>query len=238
MFALAGYVCLLGLFVSLGGWQLIRAEGKRELLAQQAEAQAGPVFTITDSMNYDQTQRYVKIRVTGEYDQKHQFLIDNQVLNRRAGYFVLTPFLPEHQQQAVLVNRGWVPANYDRNQLPDLAIQNTKAEISGRINNFPSVGLVLAGAEIPTEGWPSVVQVVDSQILANKLKYPLHKFQIQLDKDLDDGYQRTWTSAIQSIPPAKHMAYAMQWFSFALILTIIFVVMTMKREINGPETKT
>ena len=232
------YFCLVALFMYLGFWQLDRADEKRELLKQQAQAQVSSVFTITDAMKYDQDLRYARVSLTGSYDQDQQFLIDNQVLNRRVGYFVMTPFLPDHQQKAVLVNRGWIPANFDRTLLPDLSLQNIKAAITGYINNFPSVGIKLAGAEIPGEGWPSVVQVVDSQILANKLNYPLHKFQVQLDNNMRDGYQRSWKSAMKIMPPEKHRAYAMQWFTFAFILTVLFVVLNVRRGIDESETKT
>jgi len=120
------------------------------------------------------------------------------------------------------VNRGWIPLNQDRSILPDLQINKAEAIITGRINNFPSVGIKLAGAEIPTEGWPSVVQVVDSDVLAKKLGYSLFQFQIELAKELPDGYKREWhTSTIMQ--PEQHTAYAIQWFALALTLTILFI---------------
>ena len=219
----AAYLCLLALFIALGFWQLGRADEKQALLQKQSRAQSGSVFTINDSLDYHQVLRYARVTLTGRYDQDKQFLVDNQVFKKRVGYFIMTPFLPERQQRSVLVNRGWVPANLDRTILPDPSLQSTKSTITGRLNNFPSVGIKLAGAEIPGAGWPSVVQLVDSQVLANKLKYPLHKFQVQLDSDMADGYQRSWPSAMQTMPPEKHKAYAMQWFSLAITLAIIFI---------------
>jgi surfeit locus 1 family protein len=234
----ASYFCLLILFISAGFWQLDRADQKQILLRQQSQAQTKQAFIITDTVDYHQDMRYARVTLTGKYDQGRQFLIDNQVLNRRAGYFVMTPFLPERQQISVLVNRGWVPANLDRSILPELSIQNINVTLSGRINNFPSVGIKLAGAEMPGQGWPSLVQLVDSQQLANKLKYPLHNFQVQLSEHMADGYQRNWKSAMTRMPPEKHIAYAMQWFSFALVLTVIFVILTIKKVENESETHT
>ena len=232
----AAYICLLVLFISLGFWQLDRADQKQALLQQQSQAQTGPVLLITDTVDYQQNLRYARVTLTGKYDQNRQFLIDNQVFNKRVGYFVLTPFLPENQQISVLVNRGWIPADLDRTILPDLALQNTRHTITGQLNNFPSVGIKLAGVEIPGKGWPSVVQLVDSQVLANKLEYPLHKFQVQMDADIAEGYQRAWSSAMTTMPPEKHKAYAIQWFGFALVLTLIFIRLTVKREIDETET--
>jgi surfeit locus 1 family protein len=135
--------------------------------------------------------------------------------------------LPE-EGKAVLVNRGWIPLNRDRTILPDVPIKAQQTVVTGRINRFPAVGIKLAGAEIPTESWPSVVQVVDSQILAKKLTYPLFPFQIELDKDLPEGYKREWhTSTI--MPPEQHTAYAIQWFALALTLTILFFWYTCKK---------
>jgi len=126
------------------------------------------------------------------------------------------------ETKAVLVNRGWVPLNLDRSVMPDLQINNAEVTITGRINNFASVGIKLSGAEIPTAGWPSVVQVVDSHVLAKKLGYSLFQFQIELAKELPDGYKREWhTSTI--MPPEQHTAYAIQWFALALTLTILFI---------------
>lgn len=237
MLLLGVYLSLLSLFIVAGFWQLDRAEEKRNLLVRQSKAQEDQRLKLSDATGYHQGLRYAGVTLSGRYDQDHQFLIDNQVLNKRVGYFVMTPFLPEHQKISVLVNRGWVPANLDRTVLPKLPLQNTQSTITGRINDFPSVGIKLAGAEIPAAGWPSVVQLVDSKVLANKLEYPLHQFQVQLDNDMADGYQRFWESALMKIPPEKHTAYAMQWFSFALVLTLIFVVLTVKRELNESETK-
>jgi surfeit locus 1 family protein len=152
----------------------------------------------------------------------HQFLIDNQISDGKAGYFVLTPLVLTGETKAVLVNRGWIPLNHDRSVLPNLQINQVSAIITGRINNFPSVGIKLAGAEIPTANWPSVVQVVDSDVLAKKLGYSLFQFQVELDKELPDGFKREWRTSTVMLPE-QHTAYAIQWFALALTLTILFI---------------
>lgn len=235
---LISYACLMAVFISAGIWQLARADEKQVLLDQRKHAQVKPELEITDNTDYQQDRRYTRVTVTGQYDPKHQFLIDNQVYNKKVGYFVMTPFLPKHQQTSVLINRGWVAANLDRTIFPDLSLQNTAATVTGRLNNFPGVGIELAGAKIPSTDWPSVVQLIDSQVLANKLKYSLHKFQIQLDVNMADGYQRSWKSAMQRMPPEKHKVYALQWFAFALILTVLLVkALKVKKETDEFKTK-
>ncbi|MGR9013046.1 MAG: SURF1 family protein [Gammaproteobacteria bacterium] len=223
------YLCLLPALLALGLWQLDRSEQKRTLLDLQKQAVVTDTLHLSELIeNNPEKLRYRQVEVTGRYDAAHQFLIDNQISGGKAGYFVLTPLIITGESKAVLVNRGWVPLNPDRSILPDLQINQVQATITGRINDFPSVGIKLAGAEIPTASWPSVVQVIDSNILAKKLGYSLFQFQVELAKELPDGFKREWhTTTIMS--PEKHMAYAIQWFALALTLTILFIWYSFKQ---------
>ncbi len=227
------YICLLPVLLALGTWQLDRSQQKRALLELQQQALGSETLPLASVMeNNAETLRYRQVEVAGHYDVAHQFLLDNQISEGKAGYFVLTPFILTGDSQAVLVNRGWIPVAQNRSILPDLQINQANAMISGRINNFPSVGIKLAGAEIPTAGWPALVQVVDSDVLAKKLGYSLFQFQLELAKELPDGFKRDWhTSTIMQ--PEQHTAYAFQWFALALTLTILFIWYSFRRASSG-----
>ncbi|HEY8160090.1 MAG TPA: SURF1 family protein [Methylobacter sp.] len=229
------YLCVLPALIALGMWQLDRAEQKRAFLKAQEQAAATETLHLTTAVeNNTKALRYRNVEVAGHYDVAHQFLIDNQISDGKAGYFVLTPFILTGETKAVLVNRGWIPLNQNRSILPDLHINKAEAVITGRINNFPSVGIKLAGAEIPSEGWPSIVQVVDNNVLAKKLGYPLFQFQVELAKELPDGYKREWHT-ITIMQPEQHTAYAIQWFALALTLTILFIWYSFKK--NNAQSK-
>jgi surfeit locus 1 family protein len=224
------YLCLLTVLLALGMWQLDRSEQKRVLLQLQEHSGATQILKLSATIeDKADALRYRQVEVSGRYDVAHQFLIDNQISGGKAGYFVLTPMVLTGEAKAVLVNRGWIPQNPDRTVLPDLQINNAETIISGRINNFPSVGIKLAGAEIPTAAWPSVVQVVDSDVLAKKLGYSLFQFQLELDKELPDGFKREWHASTVMLPE-QHTAYAIQWFALALTLTILFIWYSFKKE--------
>lgn len=222
------FLAVLILLVLLGFWQLGRADEKKFFLEQQQLAidkEGVNLLTLIDDDPQD--LRYRKTEITGGYDQEHQYLIDNQIVNGQAGYFVMTPFMLKGMKKAVLVNRGWVPLNKNRRALPDIRIKTEKNILIGRINNFPVVGIKLAGAEVPTENWPSVVQVVDIEVLSAKLGYPLFPFQVELDPAMSDGYVRDWKkSTVMS--PEKHIAYAVQWFGLAITLIILFISFSRK----------
>lgn len=223
------FVCVLPLLLSLGMWQLRRADEKRAFLQQQAQGQVADISRLSVvTQDNAERLRYKKLEVAGHYDAQHQFLIDNQISEGKVGYFVVTPFILQGENKAILVNRGWLAANPDRRELPDVSISAEPAVIQGRANTFPSVGIKIAGAEIPTDTSPAVVQVVDSEVLAQKSGYPLFSFQLELDKELPQGFKRDWhTSTIML--PEQHTAYAVQWFALAFTLTVIFIVYSFKK---------
>ena len=224
------YLCLLPLLIALGIWQLGRSEEKRVFLVKQEQAMASSeILPLSTAIQDDaDALRYKKVQATGHYDLAHQFLIDNQISAGKPGYFVLTPFFLQGEAKAVLVNRGWVPLNQERTVLPDIQLKNQQTTVSGRINRFPSVGIKLAGAEIPSAGWPSVLQVIDTQVLEKKLTYPLFPFQIELDQDLPEGFKREWKTTTIMLPE-QHTAYAVQWFALAFTLTLLFIWYSCKR---------
>jgi surfeit locus 1 family protein len=233
IFPALAFICLLTLLISLGFWQLGRAEEKRALqkLNNASENEQPVSFSEEIPININ-GKRYRKVELNGYYNSAHQFLIDNQIANGKPGYYVMTPLQLAGSDKAVLVNRGWVPLNKDRSILPDISLNNTEEiSLTGRINKFPSVGLKLKGSDIPTEGWPSVVQVIDKDILSERLGYSLLDFQIELDPDIANGFHRQWQQT-RLLSPEKHTAYAMQWFALAVTLCGLFFWYSIKKEIN------
>ncbi len=223
------FLCLLSLLLSLGMWQANRAIEKRTIIQQQETALLMPGTRLSTAFEDNaETSRYQKLEVAGHYDTQQQFLIDNQISEGKAGYFVLTPFILQGENKAILVNRGWLPLNQDRKNLPDVSMTAEPGVITGRANTFPSVGIKLEGAEIPTDTSPSVVQIVDTQVLAKKLGYSLFSFQLELDKTQPNGFKREWHTTTL-MPPEQHTAYAMQWFALAFTLTVLFIVYSFKK---------
>ena len=190
-------------------------------MAQRELRQGEPVLNGGNEGWASEENRYRRVELAGELDAGHQFLLDNQISQQQAGYHVLTPLRIEGTDAAVLVNRGWVPVGKDRTRLPDLPIGQTTIHITALIDHFPGVGFKLAGAEIPAPGWPAVVQLLDAQHLSERLGYRLLPYQVLLPADAPDGYVRDWKQA--SLDPGKNRGYALQWFSFALVLSILYV---------------
>ncbi len=217
------YLCLLPILLTLGVWQLNRAEEKRALIGLQEQRQSSEKLVLSATMpGSAEALLYKPIQAVGHYDGNHQYLLDNQVSKGKVGYFVLTPFRLNNENKAVLVNRGWLPLGKGRSDLPDVNVELREITMTGRINRFPTVGLKLVGAEIPTDSWPALVQVIDTDVLAKQLGYPLFNFQVELDKEAGYGFKREWREPL-TMSPEKHVAYAVQWFLLAITLTVLFV---------------
>jgi len=56
---------------------------------------------------------------------------------------------------------------------------------------------------------------------------PLQPRLLLLDPDATSGFVRKWTPAV--MPPARHQAYAFQWFAFALAALVLFVALHWKK---------
>lgn len=227
------YLVLLALLCNLGFWQLRRAVEKQALLDAQQAALFAPTLDLNGDVLIDVAEyRYRPASLRGHYDQAHQILLDNQVMDGKPGYLVLTPFLPGNGQAAVLVNRGWVAMGGSRDTVPDLSIADPVDQVQGRINRFPEPGIRLQGAEVPGDSWPVRVQVIDTRLVAAKLGYAVADYQIELNPDQPAGYRREWKTAV-TIPPEKHRAYAVQWFGLALTLTVLIVWHSSRKTYRG-----
>ena len=112
------FVCLMTpLLISLGYWQLDRAEEKRQILAEFVGNQQSAPAALVD-LSGDTNLQYRAAQLSGKLDANRRLLLDNRVRNGRPGYEVFEVLTPITGSQKILVNRGWVQASLDRNQLP------------------------------------------------------------------------------------------------------------------------
>jgi surfeit locus 1 family protein len=220
---LFAYLVFFILFLSLGVWQISRANQKQDFLNTEAKRLTETVKLISETSENVETLRYKQATISGHYDTTKQFLLDNQINVGKAGYFVFTPFKLANSTKAILVNRGWIPLIEPRATLPNVEFPaENETHLNGRINTFPSVGMKLDGANQPTKTNPAVVGLIDSKILATDLGYELFDFQLELDANSPNGFKREWAMA-KIMQPEQHLGYALQWFGLAFALTVIFI---------------
>jgi surfeit locus 1 family protein len=213
----------LPLLLALGSWQLQRAGEKRALYDDFA-AGGTPVLLDGASGGLDELRRYAPVRASGRYLAERQFLLDNMVEGQQAGYRVLTPLLLD-EGRAVLVDRGWIPRDFGAAGLPPVTVDDAPRTVAGQIDRLPRPGLVLAAELAP--GWPKVVQFPTRDELSLALGLTLVPGVVLLDAAERDGYRRDWRPS--DFGPERHVGYAVQWFSLALTLVILYLVWSFRK---------
>ncbi len=213
-------IVVLSLFVNLGTWQLSRGGVKSEI--ERAVSDHESAFdSISLPLSDIENWRYKKIQLTGRYQEKKQFLLDNQVRDGMTGYSVLTPFYVETFKVWVLVDRGWLAQGYSRNELPMVEFESKKMTITGRIyvpyDDTYSLGGIADGED---SRWPRRIQFVNYAQLATRLGETLQPFTLRLDEQEPNGYRRDWVA--NNLSSKKHYGYAFQWYAMAFAVVVLW----------------
>lgn len=214
---------LSALMIWLGCWQLGRGHDKQALLDRYASAAAQPPQVLATQQEAA-PDAIVRVSVRGHFDAAHQLLLDNQGHDGNPGYRVWS-LLQQDDGAQVLVDRGWVPRNQDREALAPPA---GDIEVIGYWRALPRPGLQLAADNCAEAGWPRVVQYPTLDELRCLYSVALAPGLLLMDASQDGGYVRTWQTAPE-LQPAKHYGYAAQWFAFTATLIAIFLKLGFRR---------
>lgn len=222
MIVLAGL--FVALFMRLGFWQLQRSDEKKQMVAaEQALAKQEPILWTAHSKLPLQYQR---LRVSGTY-LPDIFLLDNQHQQHQFGYDVLSPLLLA-DGSLLLIDRGWVAGASNRQALPSIAVPAGMQQVQGSVYFPSSKQWVLGPAWEKKTADITILEVIDVKWLTQLLQKTVYPFIIRLDKNERHGFIRDWP--IVSMPPERHVAYAVQWFAMALVILIIFIALNLKKK--------
>lgn len=217
---------VVSVMISLGFWQLCRADEKRELMVQAEQGRTHVASLLAASA--DRLARYQRISAGGRYDSARQVLLDNMPSSRgEPGYRVLTPMLLS-DQSLILVDRGWVPIGKDRSQRPQIDVDTQPRQVTGMLDDLPRPGVRAGGAGIQPGVWPQVLNYPTLDEVQQLYGPTLRARIVLLDADAGDGFERLWQINL-GFGPERHVAYAVQWFGMALTVLIIFVVVNLQR---------
>lgn len=216
-------------FVRLGVWQLHRAEYKDELLRRYAAAASAPAQTFDSVADQPPANAYPRVRVQGRYRTDRLYLLDNPKHDSMGGVEVYAPFQPVGQSKLLLVDLGFLPGNGNDKtpQLPPLPAD--MQTLQGIYQPPPGTGLELGGNALTQQTqWPKMSVYLDLDQMAADLHAILYPRVLVLDADPSAIYVRVHTLDLSSMPPARHRAYAFQWFTFAVAAVVIFLVLHRK----------
>jgi surfeit locus 1 family protein len=229
---LAGWaVALLAVlaFASLGRWQLGRMHEKQAMLdGVQAvlDARAAQPLSIAS----DAGAGYAWVAGTGVLAALPAVLRDNQQRDGRAGVRVYRTLLPESSPQAapVLVELGWLPLPGDRS-LPQVERPEGPQAIAGLLVPPPSQGLGRAVVVAQPDG-TLLATGLDIEGLREALELPsLAPRVLKLDPASPLGHARDLDILPNTLPPEKHLGYAVQWFGLALAVLVTALILTFRK---------
>lgn len=216
---------LVALFARLGIWQLDRAEEKQQILSAYEEKFSSPRIELNKN-NLNDIETYQRVSVYGQVDGEQQILLDNKIHKGKAGYQVLLPVKIDASEKWILVNRGWVPLGMSRTDIPDISIDKSIQHFTGVIKVPLGDEFKLGNGNSWTNKWPQVVQWLDVEEAAIHLDYDLLPYILLQSEEDTGGYVRDWKMIASS--PDKSISYAVQWFSFAIILCGLFIFLNYK----------
>ncbi|HVX03791.1 MAG TPA: SURF1 family protein [Rhodanobacteraceae bacterium] len=232
VFAVLLTVCGVAVFCALGVWQLRRAAYKETVLARFHDAARAPLVNLAGARAAGAPDAYPHVKVSGALEGNHVYLLDDQMRAGRLGVMVFVPFRPVDSARVLLVNLGFLAKmGPDTTTLPDIPpIPDRAVTLTGIYAPPPLPGLKLGGNPLPREkAWPKVVTFIDLRAIASDLGAAVYPHVLLTDPDPHSAYIRSWTANV--MPPARHRAYALQWFCFAIAAVVMFFVLhRMKRD--------
>jgi surfeit locus 1 family protein len=206
--------------IGLGYWQLERGEEKAAITAdwqQRQQLAAVPLLSIDGRA---EALAHRKVTLDGEFLQGRDFLLDNRVQGGQYGFEVISAVRLRAENQLVLVNRGWIAGDPGRRKLP--VIPPASAGLYQGVIYVPPGTAFRLGDETRRAQWPQVVLSLDVAWMEQVLGEPVYPFTIRLDAESPAALAADWP--VINITPQKHTGYAVQWFSMAGVLLLLFLV--------------
>lgn len=221
----ATLVVILGiLFLArLGVWQLDRLEQRRAANALLEEQYYNQQIDLNEGIPPGDPEDLVDRRavVNGRFDYSEQLILKEQSWDGRPGVHLVTPFIIEGQEQAILVDRGWIPAN-EATQA-SLAPYNEMTE--GAVEGVLKGSQTLSGdRQTIIEENQTAWYRIDIDAIETLSSYDLAPvYVLQFPDEENDTTLPIREEPELDLSEGSHLGYAVQWFLFALMLGIGYV---------------
>jgi surfeit locus 1 family protein len=208
----------------LGFWQLDRLEQRKAFNKQLMEQISQDQLELNaNNLDLDLTKmEYRKIVVRGRYDFSQEVALNNQVWDDQIGVRLLTPLIISGTDQAVIVDRGWIPLN--AYLTGDWSEFNESGEVivDGIIRTSESGAIFsrIANPEIANGEQLRSLNLVDIPRLSEQIPYSVTPVYIQKSSTEDVSKLPYSSVVVPELSEGSHLSYAIQWFAFATILTI------------------
>lgn len=206
----------------LAWWQWSRGQQKEALQAALDERGREPALSLADIARDPvavEAQQYRAVRLHGRWRPQDTVFLDNRPMDGRTGFYVVTP-LELAPGDAVAVQRGWVPRNFeDRSALPSLPLPSGEVTLVGRITPPPGRLYDFGG-----EAGGLIRQNLDLPSYAREVGVPMRPWSVQqadVPGAAPDGLRRAWPAPALDV--SKHYGYAFQWAAMSALIAGLYV---------------
>jgi surfeit locus 1 family protein len=211
-------------FVALGNWQMRRADARRTLAAAHQAALRAPAVALPARPIEAPAVALRRVAVRGTFLPAQTIYLDNRIRHGRVGYEVVTPLRLTGSTLHVIVMRGWVAGTGDRAKLPLVTTPSGEQRIDG-----------IALAAIPQRYEPKdarpegrVWQNLSVARYRAATGLAVQPILLEQRSDNGDGLSRDWPP--RGSGAEKNENYALQWYSFAALSIVLWIVLSFRRD--------
>ena len=174
------------------------------------------------------------VTIQGVWQPQHTVYLDNRPMSGKTGFWVLTPLKQQDTGQVILVQRGWVPRNFnDRALLSEVQTPAGPVAVTGRIAPPPSKLYEFKGVDTGR-----LRQNIDLKAYRMETGLPLLDVSLLQTGGPSEGLLRDW--AAPNIGVDKHYGYAFQWFGLCALVVGLYgwyqVIVPARRKFAGAVT--
>lgn len=210
-------LALLPGLLSLGCWQLRRADEKRALLDTYTERQIEAPVAAAQLRQLPDPAFY-PVHLYGRFDAEHSLLLDNQMRDGKPGVELLQPFHDQASGQWLLVNRGWLP--WPDRRVP-VRFDTPGQPLALEASVYVAPGKTFQLHPDSTAGqWPHLLTAIDPAALWQQLGREGFAHELRLQPG-PASYRLDWP--VVAMGPEKHLGYAVQWFALATALLLLYL---------------
>jgi len=224
---------------ALGRWQLDRAAQKQALQMAMDDrmrlpAIDGRALAALRTPDEQEAVLHRQVQLRGHWLAQHTVYLDNRQMGGRQGFFVLTPLQLENSPAVVLVQRGWVPRDFqDRTALAPVQTPPGGVELVGRVAATPARLLELEGGDNGS-GASRIRQNLELVAFRAETGLPLVDVSVLQTGANGEGLLRQWPAV--SLGVDKHHGYAFQWFGLSGLIATLYVWFQLVRRIFRPRS--
>ncbi len=218
--SLAALVCV-AILLALGNWQLQRLKWKTGLIEGIERAVASPAVPLPGTVEDPPAFDFVRVRVTGRLLHPKTLYLTSRTLDGRVGQHAITPLVRQDGGGVVLVDRGWVPADW---RAPVTA--GGVVQVAGMARLFPEPGFFTLDNDAERNIWFMVNQAEMAAAVGLGDVAPVF---VTASPGDDPS-----ALPIGGIPGSNlsnnHLIYAITWYALAVVLLVIYGIYHLRRD--------